>query len=401
MFGWGDTEKSVKMGKLIKELSQRISMEHIDIHNISKRLESVKKEIRNSKMSERQQKQIEQFILDCRIGKNGQKVNEHRLTSYLLFLLKLHEYFRKDLDTITEAEATKFYTDLQDNKITKQNKLPYAEETKNLFVRTLKKYLNWAFKGRDNDRYRETAKWMREGTEKSKKKAITFEQAETILSKEAEARNKAFFMFLFDSGARIEEALNVHKSDLEVIKRKKGGEYYKVHLKGTKTELADRQISLPLVTRYLNAWLKEHPLKDKNDFQIFPIAYDNARKIIRLMTTKVLGFSLSPHELRHSSATHYSNIIGDRSAFFHRFGWKYNSEVALGYLHRDKLNGDIGQEEIVKVVEAGRVERLEEAQEIMEKVLYAIGKALKENKSNPALREALKKVDINSLVRKG
>ncbi len=245
--------------------------EYRDVHGISKRYDNIRKAIRKSDMSEKQKGKFDKFTAELIIGKAGAKVKDKRLTNYLFFLLKLHKYFKKDLDQITEAEATKFYTDLLENKIKRDNGMPYAEVTKDEFVRTLKRYLGWAW-GKDNKKYTKCLRWMKDCYKKSNKRAITLEQSHGCIELEKNIRNKCLFDFLFDSGARIEEALNVRINDLKLDKDKK---FYMVHLRGQKNETSDRNISLPLCSKYLTSWLKEHPTGEKTDF-LFPINYDNA-----------------------------------------------------------------------------------------------------------------------------
>ena len=330
-----------------------------DIHDSKKHLEFYLNKIKKSSMSAEQKKKIFQFIEDLTIGKAGKRVKSHRLASYLQMLLKLGKYFKSDLDKITEAEATEFYKDLENNKIKRKNGQHYAQNTKDLLVRTLKRYLGWTLGGRDNNRYRKVVGWMKEGQPKSNKKAITLEQAQETISKEKSTRNKCLFIFLFDSGCRIEEALNVRIGDVEIHKRSnKIDEYYMVRVRHSKTK--PRRISVPLCTNLLNKWLGAHPDKKPEAF-LFPLEYDNARKIIRIMSQSAMGFSLTPHELRHSSVTFYVQKFGlrDIAGFYYRFGWVFGSKEAKTYIDEHLIGGEQEQEKIIQAVESDRVGELE------------------------------------------
>lgn len=330
-----------------------------DIHNTDKSILSYQKKLKKT-LSEREHKKVEQFIKDCQIGKTGKMVKSRRIVSYLQFLLKLHKYFKKDLDKITEKEAEDFIINLQKNKIKRNDGLEYSKPTKDLFVRTLKKYLGWSY-GKDSKKYKNIAGWMKEERQKkSDRRAISLEQLEKVVRNEKILRNRALISFLFDSGCRIEEALNIRISDLEIKKRKgeNNGEFYIVKIRWSKTK--PRKISIPLATKLLTKWIKEHPIKEPNSF-LFPIQYDNARRIVREATKKVLGFTLSPHELRHSSVTYYVKKFGlkDIAGFYYRFGWRFGSSEAQRYIDEHLIGGEDAQEEVVKVVEAGKVESLE------------------------------------------
>ena len=333
--------------------------EYRDVHFSSDSLKSYLVIIGNSDMSKKQKEKINKFVSDLKLGKAGKKVKDRRISNYLQFLVRLHEYFKKDLDSITEKQAENFYKDLSENKILKKNNMPYAQASKDEYVKTLKRYLGWSW-GKDSIKYRKGVRWMKEDYKKSNKRAINLKDAGKCISQEPSIRNKCLFMFLFDSGARIEEALNVRIKDLQISGN--GDKFFKVHLRGQKTEEADRTIPIPLSKKYLSNWMKNHPTKEEGDY-LFPIKYDNSRKIIKQMSNRALGFELKPHELRHSSATHYIQNGGfgaeNIGGFYYRYGWKFGSEEALTYIKTFLYSGDLGSEKVVKAIESGKVEELE------------------------------------------
>jgi len=341
-------------------------MAYRDVHGSKTVLERYLNIVDNSNMSKAQKNNIHEFVKLLKIGKLGKEVKERRIANYIQFLLKLHDYFKKDIDKITEKEAEKFYQNLKENKITKKNGMPYSQASKDEFVKALKRYLGWRW-DTTSKKYHNSIRWMKENYKKSDKKAITLEQAEKIVKKEKEIRNKTLFIFLFDSGARIEEGLNVTIGDLEAKK-----DYFKVHLKGQKTQEANRKIAIPLASKYLNKWLKKHPTRKEEDY-LFPIQYDNARKIIKQMSKRVLGYELKPHELRHSSATYYIQNGGfgaeNIGGFYYRYGWKFGSDEALTYIKTYLYGGEMGQEKVVNQVRADRVEKLEQEVESLKQKL--------------------------------
>lgn len=336
--------------------------EYRDVHQRTGSTELYLEIIKNSSMSNAQKKSINQFVEVLRIGKAGSKVKGRRIGNYLQFLKKTHDYLKKDIDKLTEKELTDFYKDLQDDKIRKQNGTPYSQATKDEFVKALKRYLGWVW-GKDSQKYHKGVRWMKEDYKGSNKKAITLEQCNKIIEKGRITRDKCLFMFLFDSGARIEEALNVRLKDLSTNK-KDNLKYFIVHLRGQKTKESDRTIPIPLCTKYLNEYLEEHPTPTEPESFLFPIQYDNARKIIREMSKKVLKtFYLKPHELRHSSATHYIQYGGygaeNIGGFYYRYGWKFGSDEALTYIKMHLYGGELGHDKVVKAITSDRVEEME------------------------------------------
>ncbi len=346
-------------------------MEYRDIHNSTNQLEKTIWGIEKSTMSKEQITLIKKFVRELELGKAGSKVKDRRICLYLQFLTRLNEYFEKDLITLTEKETTKFYEDLQNNKIHKMNGMPYAQASKDEFVKALKRFLGWHW-GKASKKYHKCIRWMKEDYKKSDKTAISLKDVEKVLkfkdnSDEAE-RNRCLFMFLFDSGARIEEALNVTFEDLKISK--KGSDYFIVHLRGQKTEEADRTIPIPLTTKYLNVWIKKHPT---GEGFIFPIQYDNARKIIRILSERALNIAIKPHELRHSSCTHYIQFGGfgaeNIGGFYYRYGWRFGSDQALTYIKTHMYGGEAGHEKVVKHIVADRIETLEKEIETLNKEL--------------------------------
>ena len=336
-------------------------MEYRDIHSSSKLLDRYMQIVNSSSMSPKQILSIQKFVRELELGKAGSKVKERRIGLYLQFLTRLHEYFGKDLDSLNEKETTQFYEDLQNNVIVKKNGMPYAQASKDEFVKALKRYLGWLW-GKSSKKYHKCIRWMKEDYKKSDKKAITLKETECVLDYETkndiDTRNKCLFMFLFDSGARIEEALNVTFEDIKTSQNKE--KYFIVHLRGQKTEESDRTVAIPLTTKFLNEWVKVHPT---GEGFIFPIQYDNARRIIKTLSKNKLKFSIKPHELRHSSATHYIQFGGfgaeNIGGFYYRYGWRFGSDEALTYIKTHMYGGEAGHDKVVKHIVADRIEELE------------------------------------------
>lgn len=107
-------------------------------------------------------------------------------------------------------------------------------------------------------------------------------------------------MVLFDSGARINELLNV-RLKREYIFWKEDIGCYMLRLEFSKTK--SRTISIPLSTKYLKNWLDEHPARGNPQAQLFPMTYDSVRMVISRLGKRILEKRVTPHLLRHSSAT--------------------------------------------------------------------------------------------------
>lgn len=345
-------------------------MEKLDIHNTEGTLRKYFDMLEASSMSELQKKNIKQLIHELQIGKSAStKVKNPRLIAYLQFWLKLHEYFGKDFHKVTDKEVEKFTVDLEINKIKRRNGLPYKDNTKNEFIKAFKRYMGWYYKD-NKSLYDKKYRWIKEYKDLVEKKAISLEKAETVAkdelakSTDLSLRNATIFMFLFDSGCRIEEALNLKIRQIEKHEKDdKKGFYYLVDIKVSKT--LPRRISVPLCTTYLTKWLQNHPFGKPEDY-LFPISYDAARKVIKEMSRKSLGLKITPHDLRHSSATYYCKKIDNPYKFCYRYGWKFGSKEANRYIDRNLL-GEEEQEKLTNIIENDKIELMEKEFEIMKK----------------------------------
>ena len=317
-------------------------MPKLDIHNTGHRIKGALRKLKKNKYpSSKQFKDIDRFIELAQLGKLGKKSGNHRVLSYIYNFNKLFNYFKKDLIEITEKEFEEFYKKLENNKIKRENGKSYKDSTKNELTKTLKKYLKWAYKG--DKRYKINVGWFKDFKQVTEIPAITKEEAIKLATASKSLRDRALILFLFDSGCRIEETLNLKFSNLKV-KQNDNGDYYVVDIKVSKT--LPRKISIPICSAFLTDWIKVHPERDNPEAYIFPIRYDWARIMLNRLSKKVLGFKVTLHQLRHSSASFYCKKINNPFKFVYRYGWAVNSDMAKRYIDRSLLEED-AQEEIV------------------------------------------------------
>jgi len=331
-------------------------MEKRDIHNSKEGLSAAKTLLERSSFSDTQRKDLLRFLDLMAMGKAGaKKVGNHRLISYVYGWLKLYKYFKKDLNLITEPEIEKFYRDLDTDRIKQLNGKHYKPNSKNELIKSLKRYLG--FKVTDKNAYKKLVGWIKEYSDQTKIPAISKEQVEKVIKIINNSRDRALFYFLFDSGCRIEEALNLKIKDIEKHEKEdKKGFYYLVDIRISKT--LPRRISIPLSSQFISKWLEEHPDRINPEAFLFPLEYDASRKIIKTASFKALGFKVTPHQLRHSSASYYCKLIDNPYKFCYRYGWKFGSREANRYIDRNLL-GEEEQEKLLNIVESDRFAQLE------------------------------------------
>lgn len=369
-------------------------MGKLDIHKSQENFDYYYNRLDNSSMSPRQIKQIKKFVLEAQIGKNSKKkVGTHRLIANLQSFFKLHEYFKKDFDKLTEKDIIRFYQDLERDRIKKKNGMAYKNSSKDELIRNLKRYLKCVWK---EDVYNKRAKWLKEYDELPEVPAISMSQVEDLANGMKFLRDRCLTLFLGDSGCRIEEALNLKISDVEKKEKKEGDEFYVVHVRISKT--LPRKISVPIASKVLTEWLSEHPAITDKDSYLFPVSYDGYRKVLRETSKKVIGQVVTPHGLRHSSASHYCKVINNPYKFCYRYGWHFNSKMARRYIDRSQLEED-AQEQLDNLIKSSKVEGLEGEVNNLKKQVIVLAEILINNKKENQVIDTKDLVDVGNILK--
>lgn len=346
----------------------------IDIHTSGNGYESRLNTLKKDKdVSPENKKLIIDFLNDAELGKTNQgrakkKVGELRLKKYLSVLTRLSEWFNKPFDKLTLKDVEKVISNLEKGVYKKRKVIPqwekgeliglkkidtketFAKDTVLDFKKSLKKFFKWLFKD-DLKKYSELTGWIETFEELNEVPALSREEVEKMANA-CDTKWRALVMLLFDSGTRIEEALNVRIGD---ISRKKSGETntesFYIRIKHSKTK--PRTISIPMSTKALEGWLSIHPDKDNPDAQLFPLTYASVLKNLHVIGKKALKKNVYPHLLRHSSATYYCNKLNQYQLCY-RYGWSMASRQPQRYIDREGIN----EEETVKKYTEDEVENL-------------------------------------------
>ena len=329
-----------------------------DIHNRKRGYQTTLKNLEgNTEIIPRNKELILTFIRDCRLGKtlrNRQKksIGVARCLKYICILKKLSSWLNKPFDQVVQRDMEKLIENLENDnytselrgkngKIIKTKKL--AHSTKLDYKKTIRKFYKWLLG--NNDHFPELVDWIDTYDLPREVSALTRDEVER-LADASKIRDKAIIMLLFDSGARAEEFLNIKISDLT-----KRDDTYKVRIVHSKTK--PRTIHLPIGSKYVDLWLQEY--KDRDDQRyLFPITYEAMRMMLHRVSKRILGKRVTPHILRHSSATYYANLLNHQQLCY-RYGWSMASDMPNRYIDRE----GIFEEETAKVVKANDLSRLE------------------------------------------
>lgn len=353
-------------------------MEKIDIHHsqddYDKALITLKRDI-----SKRNYELISEFLNASAIGKTARKNAAKKqvgLRARLknIFLLKVvARFFNKDLDKLTSADMEKLIKALNENRIKKTTGEAYSEQTKSNIKITLIVFLRYFIK--DHIKFAELTDWIETSFKKKEMASLTEEDIKLLLSKCYTPQQRAIICFLFDSGARIEEALNVRMSD--IIEVKDTIPYYKVTLREEFSKTLGRTIGLfwKPTTEALRIYLDNHPNKNKLNEQLFPTTYDGVKKVLYKIGKRSLGRSVNPHLFRHSSSTFYAGQGFDYFQLCKRYGWSIGSRMPQKYIDRSGIK----EREVTKRFIDANVKDLNEKLEQIEKQ-RSIEKEMYENR---------------------
>ncbi len=347
------------------------NIQKLDIHNRERRFITARTNLENDQVIIKENKEfILKFIRDCRLGKtlkNRQKksIGVARCLKYIQILKKLSAWLDKPFDKVTQSDMEKLIEALENDQycidvksnnqeILKTRK--YAHSTKLDYKKTLRKFYKWLWG--NNKHYPELVDWIDTYDIMQEVPALTREQVEKLVDV-SNIRDKAIIMFLFDSGARIEETLNIQIKDLTKIE-----DSYKVRITVSKTK--PRTIHLPICSKYLDLWLQEYSNKTDDSF-LFPLRYDSLRMMLHRKSKLILNKRVTPHILRHSSATYYANYLSHFQLCY-RFGWSMASKMPNRYLDRE----GIFEQETTKIIQTNDISNLEKQNQLLKEEISHI-----------------------------
>ncbi|MCK4820179.1 site-specific integrase, partial [bacterium] len=310
----------------------------IDIHDRKAKFQQALARLENDNcIYEQNKKLILDFIRDCTlgktiIGKSKKKIGPARCLKYISILQRLSEELCKSFDDVNQSNMERLIQDLENDRIRTRSGQQYSKATKTDIKKTIKKF--WKWKDGSNKTYPELVEWIDTYIAVKDVPALTRSEVEKMIEHTASPRDRTLLMVLFDSGARAEELLNV-RLKREHVFWKGDLKCYMIRLEYSKTK--PRTISLPLSTSYMTSWLEVHPAKDNPQAQLFPMTYPAMKMVVSRLGRRALGKQVTPHMLRHSSATFYANKLKNPYKLCYRYGWTMASNMVNRYLDREGI----------------------------------------------------------------
>jgi site-specific recombinase XerD len=320
----------------------------IDIHDFTRKIITHERRLlTDSRITEHNKQLVLQFIRDCELGKTVQrsqkkKLGKARLVKYLDSLRQLAIWIQVDFDQMDQSRMEDLVLGIENDRFTKKDGHPFSESVKRDFKVCLRKFYKWLLG--NNETYPAIVQWIDTRDVVPEIPCLVREEIERMSEYAASPMERAIIWVLFDSGARVEEFLNVRFRHLEETLTEDGQTVYRARIEFSKTK--PRTVLLPIASRYLRSYLA-HQSACLPERQVFPLSYQNVRKILNRVGKNALGKRVHPHLMRHSSATYYAPLLS-RAAFCNRYGWSYGSNMADRYIDREALT----DQETVRAVTA-------------------------------------------------
>lgn len=156
---------------------------------------------------------------------------------------------------------------------------------------------------------------------------LTIDEINLLIETTASPRYKALIAFLFESGARISEALAVKVSDVQ--ETDKG---MIISVPQTKTDNQPRRALFLFSAQYIRNLITYSTLSE--DDLLFPITRDGAQKaFIKIGKKARIKKNVSPHKFRHAQATEMVIRGYQETLIRKKLGWSPTSDMIARYQH--------------------------------------------------------------------
>lgn len=267
------------------------------------------------------------------LNRNRKPIGDKTAYKYKIWLAKLDEWFNKAFTHLTQEDIDTFRMRLKEDGIkpgTSLRKTYQSSVKRDIENKILKTLLNYLGK-------HELALFTNGYNEHKEIPALNRQEVETIV-KRSTLRDKVIFQLLFDGGFRASEFLNIKFRDINEESLRSDG-YYKIRITKSKTKPRTVGITMPLTTEVLTEWLKSHQDKIGTSAPLVDISYKYLNDVINRSASKILGKKVTPHVLRHTSATHYCHIL-NQYQMCKRYGWAMSSDMPQVYIDREGVNDE-------------------------------------------------------------
>lgn len=294
---------------------------------------------------------IKEYLNHLKLGKpilNKKKkpIGKRTENKYRLWLNKISEWFDKDFKDITQQDMDEFREKLQKDIIRANPKKndkkkvtakPYSDSTKrDIEYKILSPFFKWLGK-------QEMVYFTDQYKKDTEIEALTKTEIENLMVI-CKFREQLIIQFLYDSGARIGEFLNIKFKDISDESRKDG--YYKVRVTQSKTKARTISLLMPKTTTLLDSYLKQNKDLVGTNNPFIEVSYSNICDNLNNIGLRAIKKKVHPHMLRHSSATSYCHQL-NHYQLCKRYGWSMASNMPKLYIDREGVEEEVVNKKIL------------------------------------------------------
>lgn len=267
---------------------------------------------------------------------SAEGLTQDRQAKYIYTTVNLSRRLKgKVFSKVTKDDVVKLIGDI--------NKSDFSEWTKRDYRIILKRLMKFVREKEgevfEKKHYPAEVAWldstMKKARRKLPKELLSIDDVKRLTEGTLNLRDKSFILFLYESGARIGEVLNVRLKDVEP------DEYgAKVNLMG---KTGSRKIRVIASAPAISNWTKHHPKRDDKEAWLFcglnhetlgnqgEYRYFN-KLLVKAKERAGIDKPVNPHHFRHSRATELSQKLTE-AQLCQYMGWEIGSREAATYVH--------------------------------------------------------------------
>mgnify|MGYP003965351125 CR=1 FL=1 len=263
-------------------------------------------------------------------------VSDQRIKKLKHMFLLAERGLGNNFSKITRPNVEKFVNSLHRNKFVRLDGKRYSGSAKSDVKKFLKQFFKWLHG--ENEYYPKSVSWLKTNIRKDErpeeKPTLDIKEVIQFANSFKKIELKLMVLLLFDSGFRIQEMLSVKKKDLTWEDFHDGEKCFWLNCNASKTLC--RKVPIPLFSEDIQSFFNSSHFKslEKEEY-VFTNSYASINNAFRRNSEKLFKKRVSPHALRHSSATYYAKEYdGNMNLIAERYGWAYSSKELKTYIRR-------------------------------------------------------------------